>query len=210
MPHPRPEPPTLRVLGVDPGLADVGYGLIDWQGTRRRGSLVAYGVIQTPPGTPLAQRLDTIYQSLAELIETHRPDAVAVEQLYFARNVKTAMVVAHGRAACILATARRRIELFEYTPLQIKQALTGHGRAGKAQVQMMVRAVLGLETIPRPDHAADALAAALCHAHSLMFRDKVDQAARRAAAAAADSSGDGQDPRKLLLARARRNGRKRR
>ncbi|MCL5271674.1 MAG: crossover junction endodeoxyribonuclease RuvC [bacterium] len=197
---------VLRVLGIDPGLADVGWGLIDWRERDRRASLVDYGVIRTPAGAPLPRRLDLIYTGLTQLIERTRPAVAAVEELFFAKNVKTAMVVAHGRAACLLATAREGLELAEYTPLQIKQALTGHGRAAKLQVQLMVRAVLGLAEVPRPDHAADALAAALCHAHSLGMNEKV---ARARAATGADGN-PLEDPRKLLLASMRHSRGRRR
>ena len=206
-------PPTpsgpLRVLGIDPGLADVGYGVIDWPREGHAASLVDYGVIQTAAGESLAARLDQIYQRLSGLIERVKPDVVAIEELFFAKNVKTAMVVAHGRAACILATARSGVSVCEYTPLEIKQALTGHGRASKIQVQMMVRAVLRLSEIPRPDHAADALAAALCHVHLLPLQEKIDRAKSKLGAAApkAASAGKGPDeidPRKLLLAQQRR------
>ena len=191
-----------RTIGVDPGLADVGWGVIDADGDGSDAQLVAYGTIRTPAGTPLAQRLQTIHDALSGVIVQYRPTAAVIEQLYFARNVKTAMVVAHGRAACILATAPHDVEVFEYTPLQIKKALTGHGRASKIQVQQMVRAVLGLEDIPKPDHAADALAAALCHAHSLGLDRKI------AATGAANPNADTDvDPRKLLLAQRRRRRR---
>jgi len=206
-------PPTpsgpLRVLGIDPGLADVGWGAIDSPRDGAAARLVDYGVIQTAAGDSLAARLDQIYQRLSGLIERVKPDVVAIEQLFFAKNVKTAMVVAHGRAACILATARGGVSVCEYTPLEIKQALTGHGRASKEQVQRMVRVVLRLTEIPRPDHAADALAAALCHVHSLPLREKIDRArgklaAAGAKAAAAVNGPDEMDPRKLLLAQQRR------
>jgi crossover junction endodeoxyribonuclease RuvC len=193
----------LRVLGIDPGLADVGFGVIDVPpGAQPR--LVRYGVIHTEAGQPLADRLYQIYRRLASLIEEIGPAVVAIEELFFAKNVKTAMVVAHGRAACILATAGRETELVEYTPLQIKQALTGHGRADKRQVQLMVRAVLGLEEIPKPDHAADALAAALCYVHSKGVAEKVR------ALADATTDPDEEDPRKRLLEMSRTRRHKRR
>lgn len=203
---------VLRVLGIDPGLADVGWGLIDWTERSSKARLVDYGVIQTPAGSPLAERLDQIYSRLSAIIEKFCPDAVSIEELYFAKNAKTAMVVAHGRAAAVLATARRRVRLCEYTPLQIKQALTGHGRAGKMQVQMMVKAVLGLETIPKPDHAADALAAALCHVHSLALREKIDRAQARAADLPCREPrlDEELNPRKALLAQMRTRKRHRR
>lgn len=198
------------MLGVDPGLADVGFGIIDWSFDESKASLVQYGVIRTTPADSLAERLDQIYSRLSNLIEEFRPDAVAIEQLFFAKNVKTAMVVAHGRAACVLATARRRVPLYEYTPLQIKQALTGHGRAAKMQVQLMVRAVLSLEEIPRPDHAADALAAALCYVHSLSLAEKVSRAQATAhGCQAAPDALEEEDPRKVLLGMRRTRRRRR-
>ncbi len=193
----------LRVLGIDPGLADVGWGAVE---QRPDGIcvLLGYGVVRTAAGEPLPERLGQIHRAVGALVAEYAPAVVAVEQLFFAKNVKTAMVVAHGRAACILATAGSGAALREYTPLQIKQALTGHGRAGKAQVQAMVRVVLGLPEIPRPDHAADALAAALCHVHSLGLDSKVE----RALAAVGESGAAA--PNKALLAqmRTRRRGRR--
>lgn len=198
----------LRVLGIDPGLADVGWGAIETHGGRSL--LLGYGVIQTRAGQDIATRLDAIYRRVSELIDELEPAVVAIENLYFAKNAKTAMVVAHGRAAAILATAGHGIRLFEYTPLEIKQALTGHGRAGKSQVQSMVKVVLGLAEIPKPDHAADALAAALCHLHSAALERKVG----KAMVAAGVRNGNGEEkpeinPNKILLAQMRR-GRKRR
>jgi crossover junction endodeoxyribonuclease RuvC len=190
----------LRVLGIDPGLADIGWGVIDWTTGAGRAQLVEYGAIRTKAGEELADRLRQIHDALAAIVARMNPAVVAVEQLFFATNVKTAMSVAHGRAACILGAAPGRL-FFEYTPLQIKKALTGHGQAGKLQVQMMVRALLGLKTIPRPDHAADALGAALCHVHSLALAGKVAAATPRA-------DTDAEKPIKAVLAMAR--GRKRR
>lgn len=197
-----PAQEPLRVLGIDPGLADVGWGAVETHGGRTM--LLGYGVIQTHPNQELAARLDFIYRRVGELIDELDPSVVAIENLYFAKNAKTAMVVAHGRAAAIIATAGHGIRLCEYTPLQIKQALTGHGRAGKAQVQSMVRIVLGLAEIPRPDHAADALAAAMCHIHSLSLDGKVVKALRQIGEG---SGGAQQAANKLLLAQMRRRRR---
>ena len=196
---------TLRVLGIDPGLADVGWGAIEC-GVDGLCRLIDYGVIRTGPEAPLPERLGTIHGAVGELMGRIAPRAVAVEQLYFAKNVKTAMIVAHGRAACILAIAGHSATLREPTPLQIKQALTGHGRAGKRQVQAMVRALLGLAEVPRPDHAADALAAALCHIHMMGLEARMESAL--AAALGEDTMEP--DPRKALLmqARSRRRGRR--
>jgi len=156
----------MKVMGIDPGLADVGYGIVerdDAGGARH----LAHGVIQTSSKSPVPQRLAKIHRDLVEIIREHAPDQVAVEELFFAANMKTAIAVAQGRGAAILALAQSGVELAEYTPLQVKVALVGYGRASKMQVQQMVRAVLGLKEIPKPDHAADALAIALCHLHSM-------------------------------------------
>lgn len=207
MPSFPPGQGSLRVLGIDPGLADVGFGVIDWRADLSKGKLVTQGLIQTRAGRPLAERLHEIYTQLTAVIEETHPDVTAVEELFFAKNVKTAMVVAHGRAACILATASRRVAVCEYTPLQIKQALTGHGRASKQQVQWMVRALLGLEEVPKPDHVADALAAALCHVHSLALTEKIIKATGGNGADAPCAAE--LDPRKMLLAQVRRKHRRR-
>ena len=199
----------LRVMGIDPGLSDIGWGVIDWDEDRSRADLVDYGVLRTTPDRSLAERLVAIADGLRALADRTNPAVVAVEQLFFATNVKTAMAVAHGRAACIIGTAAGR-RLAEYTPLQIKKALTGHGRANKMQVQMMVRAVLRLEKIPHPDHAADALAVALCHAHSLALDEKIARAgAATTNNAATEPTSQDPNPMKVLLAQ-RRGGRRRR
>ncbi|MFH0792950.1 MAG: crossover junction endodeoxyribonuclease RuvC [bacterium] len=167
----------LTILGIDPGVAEVGYGLIRTE--RGNSRSVAYGVITTTPKETLPLRLKRIYDELSEVVRTHKPDMVAVEQLFFAANVKTAVGVAQGRGVAVLAAGQSGAEVFEYTPLQIKQAVAGYGRASKLQVQQMVRAILSLSEIPKPDHAADALAVALCHAHSLKSR-RIYNAVRRA------------------------------
>jgi crossover junction endodeoxyribonuclease RuvC len=195
----------IRVLGVDPGLADVGYGVIDWMSSSSRATHLTHGVIRTPSTDSLADRLHWIYSELDRLIEEYRPEICSIEQIFFARNVKTAMNVAHGRAACILATARRRCTVVEYTPLQIKQAMTGHGRATKKQIQAMVRSILSLDEIPHPDHASDALAAALCHMHTLGVRSKVAEAV----IASGGGNGGSVDPRHELLMQMK-TGRRRR
>lgn len=166
---------AVRVMGIDPGVREVGYGVIDWVTATRRSQLVDYGVIHTSASLPLGRRLELIHRELGEHIRVHGPQVAAIEELYFAKNAKTAMMVAHGRAACMLAASGGGMEILEYTPLQIKQALTGSGRAGKQQVQAMVRVVLELAETPRPDHAADALAAALCHVHSMGLREKAER-----------------------------------
>ena len=160
----------MKVLGIDPGLADLGWGVIEKPAGAARAVHVAHGVIRTAADEPMAARLARIHGGLQEIIRIHAPDAVAVEELFFASNVKTAIVVAQARGAAILATAHAGLPLGEYSPPRIKLAVTGQGRASKRQVQMLVRAVLGLKEIPKPDHAADALAVALCHLHSMGMR----------------------------------------
>lgn len=189
------------MLGIDPGLADLGYGVLERAGPGRKIGWIAHGVISTPAGAPVALRLQTIYLGLTGLIEQHRPDEVAIESLFFASNVSTAMAVAQARGVAILASAQSGVPLGEYSPPQIKQAVTGSGKAAKRQVQMMVRAVLGLEDIPRPDHAADALAVALCHLHHAAA---IVQARARLRDATAESA---LNANKALLARQRRRRR---
>jgi crossover junction endodeoxyribonuclease RuvC len=154
----------MTVLGIDPGIATVGFGVIDAEGGRQ--TLRRYGVISTPPGLRLALRLTQIYHDTSELIEAFRPDALAVEELFFNTNVKTAVAVAHGRAASILAGEEHGVAMFEYTPLQVKSAVAGYGRATKKQVMEMVKRLLNMKELPRPDDAADALAIAICHART--------------------------------------------
>jgi crossover junction endodeoxyribonuclease RuvC len=151
-------------LGIDPGIATVGFGVVETDGANTR--LVRYGVISTPAGMRLALRLQQIYHDTSELVELFRPDALAIEELFFNTNLKTAVAVAHGRAAAILAGEKNATPMFEYTPLQVKQAVTGYGRATKHQVMDMVRRILKMDELPRPDDAADALAIAICHART--------------------------------------------
>jgi len=150
------------ILGIDPGVATVGFGIISETGGNPKPK--RYGVISTPAGMRLALRLKQINSDVAELIKTFKPDAIAVEELFFNTNQKTAVSVAHGRAAVILAGEEYGIPMFEYTPLQVKKAVAGYGRATKSQVMEMVKRLLSLEQIPKPDDAADALAIAICHA----------------------------------------------
>lgn len=154
----------MIILGVDPGVATVGFGIISETGgmpEHRR-----HGVITTPAGVRLALRLTQIYKDVTELISVYRPDAIAVEELFFNTNLKTAIAVAHGRAAVILAGEEHSIPMYEYTPLQVKKAVAGYGHATKKQVMDMVKRLLSMEQPPRPDDAADALAVAICHARS--------------------------------------------
>lgn len=150
----------MRILGIDPGYAIVGYGIID---THKNNAVVDYGVIETPKEDPMPVRLQRIEEALRVLFETYKPDEVAIEELFYFKNQKTVIPVAEARGVIVLASQKYCGRTFEYTPIQIKQALTGNGRAEKRQMQFMVKSVLGLSSIPKPDDAADALAVALCH-----------------------------------------------
>lgn len=151
----------MRILGIDPGYAIVGYGLIDFVNGKSRP--VGYGVITTTAGQDFSQRLEQIYDQLSLLIATHKPEVVALEKLFFQNNQKTAINVAEARGVIMLACKKAGIELCEYTPLQVKVAITGYGRALKPQIMGVTQKLLGLKEIPRPDDAADALALAICH-----------------------------------------------
>ena len=151
-------------MGIDPGVATVGFGIISEKGGHPKP--FRYGVISTPAGMRLALRLKQINDDVSELIRTFKPDAIAVEELFFNTNQKTAVSVAHGRAAVLLAGEEHGIPMFEYTPLQVKKAVVGYGRATKKQVMEMVRRLLEMEEVPKPDDAADALAIAICHARN--------------------------------------------
>ena len=154
----------MRVLGIDPGTAITGYGVVgEVQGELQP---LAFGVIKTPADQPLPRRLQLIYRAISDLAEEWKPTAAAVEELFFSRNVRTAMSVGQARGVVLLALADAGLDVAEYTPLAIKQAVTGYGNADKAQMQEMVRLLLRLEKVPRPDDAADALAVAICHLHS--------------------------------------------
>lgn len=154
----------MIILGIDPGVATVGFGIISEEGGTPK--LKRYGVISTPSGMRLALRLGQINNDVSELIKTFKPDAIAVEELFFNTNLKTAVTVAHGRAAIILAGEAHGIPMYEYTPLQVKKAVVGYGQATKKQVMEMVKRLLQMEQVPKPDDAADALAIAICHARS--------------------------------------------
>ena len=164
----------MLVIGIDPGTATTGYGLVREQ---PNGDLqvVDYGVILTPAKTPMPQRLLHLYRELKEITLLHRPDQGAVEKLFFQTNVKTAISVGQGRGVALLALAEAELTIAEYTPLEIKQAIAGYGGADKAQVQYMVKALLNLDEIPKPDDAADALAVAICHIHGARLRAYTDQ-----------------------------------
>lgn len=157
----------MIILGIDPGIAIVGYGVIEY--TANKFKTIDYGAITTKAHTKTDYRLTDIYDGVCELIHKYKPDAMSIEELFFNTNVKTAITVAHARGVIVLAAAKCGVETFEYTPLQIKQALTGYGRADKVQMQNMVKIMLKLNTVPKPDDVADALAIAICHAHSKNF-----------------------------------------
>ncbi len=157
------------ILGIDPGLAITGYGFVREDGNRL--AAVAYGVVRTKAHVPVEQRLLRLYEGLLDLIRTYQPDQAAVEQLFFATNVRTAMSVSQARGVALLALGHEGVPIAEYTPLQIKQATTGYGKADKAQVQEMVRVLLSLDECPRPDDAADALAVAICHQNHARFAE---------------------------------------
>lgn len=162
-------------LGIDPGTARLGYGLI-------RGGLqpklIDAGLIETWPDEPMPDRLVTLYEGVQELLEEFEPDVLAVEQLFFARNVTTAISVGQARGVVILAAAQAKVPVFEYTPSEIKQAVTGYGKADKPQMQEMVRMILNLKSVPRPDDAADALAVAICHAQTVPFAERIGKVAQ--------------------------------
>ena len=158
----------MRVIGIDPGTAITGWGVVE--GEDNYLSLVAAGVITTSAGTPLPKRLQIIYRELTLLIEEWQPESSAVEELFFSKNAKTALAVGHGRGVALLALANANLSIAEYKPLEVKQAITGYGGADKWQIQQMVKLLLSLDEIPRPDDAADALAVAICHLHSIRLR----------------------------------------
>jgi len=158
---------SKRIIGIDPGTGRLGFGVIDV--VNGKPVLVDAGVITTPPHTEESDRLLTIYDELSQLVKDLKPTSMAVEKLFFAQNVTTAMNVAQARGVILLIGKQAGLELYEYTPLQIKMALTGYGKASKQQIQEMVRVLLGLKEIPKPDDAADALAIALIHSHQLKF-----------------------------------------
>ena len=155
----------MIILGLDPGVAIVGYGVVEAQNGRTRP--IAYGVIRTPAHTALEKRLFEIYSDLTGIIERYQPDEAAVEELFFNTNQKTAVAVGQARGVILLAIEQNGVKMAEYTPLQVKQSVVGYGRADKSQVMEMTRRMLGLDAPPKPDDAADALAIAICHAQSV-------------------------------------------
>lgn len=154
----------LRILGIDPGLATVGFSIVDVEKSKMK--LVTCGVISTPAHTSLSSRLDRIFEDMNELISSFSPDVMSIEELFFNTNITTGIAVAHARGVILLSAYRAGVQVFEYTPLQVKQAVVGYGRAEKNQVIDMVRRILALPAAPKPDDAADAVALAICHARS--------------------------------------------
>lgn len=153
----------MTILGIDPGIATVGYGLIQYENGCFR--TIATGAIETPAGIDVEDRIEMVYDDLCELIKMYSPTEMSIEELFFNTNQKTAIAVAEARGAILLAAKKNRLNIAEYTPIQVKLAVTGYGRAEKKQVREMVKIILGLPKVPKPDDAADALALAICHAH---------------------------------------------
>ena len=164
----------MVILGIDPGVATIGFGVL--RAERRKNTLLQYGVITTPAGIPLSQRLVQISEDMEQLIRQFKPDEMAVEELFFTKNITTGIAVAHGRGVILLAAEKLGVPVFEYTPMQVKQAVVGYGAAQKRQVMLMTQRLLGMKEVPKPDDAADALAIAICHsrsATSLMNTERV-------------------------------------
>lgn len=154
----------MRILGIDPGVATIGFGVVD--SDRNRQVLIKCGVISTPAHTPLSSRLEQIFHDMADLLDLFKPDCVSIEELFFNTNITTGIAVAHARGVILLACRLAKVQIFEYTPLQVKQSVVGYGRAEKKQVMDMVKRLCNLPAPPKPDDAADAVALALCHARS--------------------------------------------
>lgn len=154
----------MIILGVDPGFAITGYGIIERKNNGYK--VIDFGVITTESSMELCHRLFHLYEELNGIIDRYRPDAFAIEELFFCKNIKTAINVAHARGVAIMCASKARLKTYEYTPLQVKQAIAGYGRAEKRQIQEMTRIMLNLKEIPKPDDAADALAVAICHANT--------------------------------------------
>ncbi len=154
----------MIILGIDPGLAIVGYGVIEYRNAKF--CTLAYGAITTPAHTKVETRLEMIYSEMNNIINMYHPDEMAIEELFFNSNQKTAISVAEARGVILLAARHRSVDIFEYTPLQVKQSVVGYGRAEKKQVEMMIQTILNLKKLPKYDDTADALAIAICHAHT--------------------------------------------
>ena len=165
----------MRILGIDPGYAIVGWGVIDYQNTHF--SVVDYGAVLTEAGVPFNERLEQIYDETYAIMRKYAPGAMAIEKLFYNTNAKTVIDVGQARGVLVLAAQKNKLDIAEYTPLQVKQSVVGYGRAEKKQVQEMTKLILNLEKIPKPDDTADALAVAICHAHaagSLFLGGKID------------------------------------
>ena len=154
----------MRILGIDPGIAIVGYGVLEY--TKGKFRTIAMGSIETPAGIDVEERLRMVYDDMCEILDTYRPDEMAIEELFFNTNQKTAVAVAEARGVILLSAVQRGVPISEYTPLQVKQSVVGYGRAEKKQVIALVKMILGMENGPKLDDTADALALAICHAHS--------------------------------------------
>ena len=161
----------MRILGIDPGFAITGYSIIDYQGNKFK--LIDSGAVTTKAGESFPLRLTKIYDDLSSIINEYKPDAISVEELFFNNNAKTAINVAQARGVVLVVGCKNNIPTFEYTPLQIKQAVAGYGRADKIQVQKMVKTILNVEKLPKLDDTTDSMAAAICHAHSARFSQKL-------------------------------------
>ncbi len=163
----------MRIIGIDPGIAITGYGVIDKNANNYRP--VGYGMVTTQAGLDTYKRLVRIYNDLMQIFQQYKPECAVVEELFFNKNTKTAMIIGQARGVAILAAANAGLDIHEYTPLQIKQAVVGYGRAEKKQVQIMVKLLLALDEIPKPDDVADALAVALCHGSSCKMQSILDR-----------------------------------
>ncbi|MDR1204952.1 MAG: crossover junction endodeoxyribonuclease RuvC [Peptococcaceae bacterium] len=161
----------MIIMGIDPGTALMGYGIVHYSSNHFKP--LTYGVLRTYKGEGPGQRLKILFEGLNRLMEEHRPEHVAVEALFFNKNITTALPVGQARGVALLSAALRELPIFEYTPLQVKQGVVGYGRADKSQIQFMVRAILNLKEIPKPDDAADALAVAICHGNSVIMNQKI-------------------------------------
>ena len=163
----------MIILGIDPGYAIVGWGVIEY--TANRFSVIAYGAVTTEAKTPFNERLETVYDGIRDIINKYNPEALAIEKLFYNTNAKTVIDVAQARGVILLACQLQGIPVFEYTPLQVKQAVVGYGKAEKVQVQKMVKTILNLEKVPKPDDTADALAIAICHTNHSGYHSYLDK-----------------------------------
>lgn len=163
----------MRILGIDPGIAIIGTGIVDYEANKFKA--IYYDAVTTKAHTPIEERIKKVYDDLSDLMDAYKPDAVSMEELFFNNNAKTAFAVGQARGVALLAAAKKNIPIFSYTPLQVKQAVTGYGRADKNQVQQMVKNFLNLRAVPKPDDVADALAMAICHAHSYRYNSILEK-----------------------------------